>query len=286
MFNGELVESLDAEIRVQSGDIDLSGSVSWGELDVPGDGYKEELDGFYSDANLNLSGSAEVHHSDYGGYDANGMPFPSLDDPYYDAASFTLYNSHREYLDMVGYTIPVTEISENTMAFNYDDGSGNSAKWNPATGTLDIEGIIRIAGDLDIATKDEGVAYRGEGTIYAAGDIDIHGDLMPTGNYLDTINPNMDNLGLIADDDMHLATGPGESWIKVMAALYAGDQTTVAKQTRVAGAIVADYFDLGTNVPRIFYAPGLSNNLPPGMPGADPMLFVTGADLTNWYHVQ
>lgn len=27
----------------------------------------------------------------------------------------------------------------------------------------------------------------------------------------------MHNLGLIADADMELATGPGESWIKVMA---------------------------------------------------------------------
>ncbi len=284
MFKGELVESLDAEIRVQNGDIDLSGNVPWGELDVPGDGYKEELDGFYSDANLDLSGSAAVHHTDYGGYDATGMPFPSLDDPYYDASSFTMYASHRQYLDAVSYTIPVSEISENTPAFNYDDGNG--AQWNPATGTLDIEGLIRIAGNLDIATKQEGVEYRGEGTIYAAGDIQIHGDLMPTGDYLDTTDPNMNNLGLIADDDMNIASGPGESWIKVMAALYANDKTTVAKQTRIAGAIVANYFDLGINVPRVFQAPGLANNLPPGMPGSDPMLFVTGADVTNWYQLR
>lgn len=109
---------------------------------------------------------------------------------------------------------------------------------------------------------------------------------MPAGDYLDTTDPDMNNLGLIADGDMNIASGPGESWIKVMAALYANDKTTVAKQTRIAGALVANFFDLGTNVPRIFYAPGLSNNLPPGMPGAAPMLFVTGADVTNWYQLR
>ena len=282
--SGNMVESLDAEVRVQGGNINLSGNVLWGEADVPGNGYKEELDGFYCDGPLNLSGSAAVHHTDAGGYDASGIEFPSLEDPYYDQAAHP--GSHRDYLDTVGYAIPVSEISENTPGFMYDDMNGNSATWDPATGTLDIEGIIRVAGNLHIATKNEGVAYRGEGTIYASGDIHIHGDLMPTGDYLDTLDPDMNNLGLIAGDDMNIASGPGESWVIVMAALYANDKTKVAKQTRIAGAIVANYFDLGTNVPRVFQAPGLASHLPPGMPGADPMLFVTGVDVTNWYQVR
>ena len=69
-----------------------------------------------------------------------------------------------------------------------------------------------------------------------------------------------------------------------MAALYAEHATEVNKQTSIAGAIVSNYFDLGNQVPRIFQAAGLSKNLPPGMPGSDPMLFVTGADVVNWYH--
>lgn len=286
MFNGELVQSLGAEVRIKDGTIDLSGSVLWGEQDVSGNGYKEELDGFYVDAPVTTSGSAEINHSETGSYDADGLEFPSLSDPYYDAATSMLYASHRGYLDSQAFTIPINEISDNTPSFAFDDGAGNSARWNQASGTLTIDGLIRIPGDLDIATKQDGVSYNGTGTIYAAGDINIHGDLMPAGKYLDTTNPNVDNLGLIADDDMNLATGPGETWIKVMAALYADGQTTVSKQTRVAGAMVSDYFDLGNNVPRIFQAANLSTNLPPGMPGSDPMLFVTGADVTNWYHVR
>ena len=93
-----------------------------------------------------------------------------------------------------------------------------------------------------------------------------------------------DNLGLIAGNDLELANGAGESWIQVMAAMYAENKTSIKKQSRIAGAVVSTYFDLGTNVPRIFQAPNLSSNLPPGMPGANPMLFVTQVQLTNWYH--
>ena len=70
----------------------------------------------------------------------------------------------------------------------------------------------------------------------------------------------------------------------VMAAMYAERRTTIKKQTRIAGAVVSSYFDMGNQVPRIFQAANLSSNLPPGMPGSNPMLFVTGAYITNWYH--
>ena len=74
--------------------------------------------------------------------------------------------------------------------------------------------------------------------------------------------------------------------IKVMAALYAENSASVSKQTNVAGALVAQAFDLGNQVPSVWQVPTLGTHLPPGMPGADPMLFVTGADVTNWYHVR
>ncbi len=283
-YNGELVQSLSAEVRVKAGDINLSGNATWGEPNVSGDGFKEELDGFYHDSTVNLSGSASIEPSDTGAYDAPGLDFPSLSDPYYDVATSTLYATHRDFLNSQAFTIPVSEISDNTASFDFDDGAGNRARWNQGSGRLTIEGLIRVASDLDIATKRDGVEYDGTGTIYSVGDIRIHGDLLPKTKYLDTTNPNVDNLGLIAELDMDLATGPGESWIKVMAALYAEGQTTIAKQTRIAGAVVSTYFDMGNQVPRIFQAANLSNNLPPGMPGALPMLFVTGADITSWYH--
>jgi hypothetical protein len=286
-FNGELVETLDAEVRVKQGTINLGGSAQWGLADVSGNGYKETIDGFYNDATLNItSGTAGVNADENGGYDATGIGFPTLDDPYYDASTGTAYAQHRSYLTTNSLILPVTNISVDTPAFNLADGNGNSAQWNPVTGELAISGIVSVVGDLDLAKKSFPVNYSGTGTLYATGDVRIHSDLLPSTNYLDTSSPTVNNLGVIADNNMFLATGAGESEIKVMAALYAEGLTTINKQTRVAGAVVAQGFDLGNQVPRVFQVPRLGTNLPPGLPGAAPMLFVNGVAITNWYHAR
>lgn len=286
-INGEMVQTLDAEVRVKHGTINLGGFATWGLPDVTGNAFKETLDGFYNDATLNLSGSASVNYDEVGNYDAVDIAFPTLDDPYFDAATSTLYASHRGYLNANSLLLPVNEISVDTPAFNLDDGNGNSAQWNPGSGELRITGIVRTNGDLDIAKKNNPVDYRGTGTLFAnGGSVHIHDNLLPTGDYLDTGSPNVHNLGIIADTNLEIATGPGESAIKVMAAMYAEEYTNIAKQTNVAGAIVADSFDLGNQVPSVWQVPKLGVNLPPGMPGSDPLLFVTGADITNWYHVR
>ena len=177
------------------------------------------------------------------------------------------------------------DISINAPSFNHSNAFG-SIDWNQVTGTLTIDGIVRVNGNLDIADKAAGVLYNGTGTLYAVGDVAIHGHLMPQDNYLQTSTLTYDNLGIIADNNLDIATGGGETWVKVMAALYAQNATNIKKQSRIAGAIVTLFFDMGNNVPRIFQAANLSHNLPPGMPGGDPMLFVTGADVTNWYQVR
>lgn len=284
MFNGELVQTLDSEVRVKQGTINLGGNVKWGQADASGNAYKETLDGFYNDATLNTSGSAAVNADEYDGYDAGAMSFPSLDDPYYDASTSTLYATHRTYLNNVALTIPVTEISVDTASFSLADANGNSIDWNAGTGTMTISGIVRVAGDLEIAKKNNPVSYDGTGTLYATGNVYIRSDLLPVGGYLNLASPIPDNLGIIADTDLHLANGPGESQINVMAALYGESAAYLNKQTDVAGAIVSQAFDLGNQVPSVWQVPTLSTNLPPGMPGADPVLFVTGAELTNWYH--
>jgi hypothetical protein len=286
-YNGELVETLDAEVRVKQGTINLGGQAQWGLADASGNGYKETIDGFYNDGTLNVtSGDAGVNADENGGYDATGIGFPTLDDPYYDASTGTMYAQHRTYLAANSLILPLNDISVDTPAFNLSDGMGNSAQWNPVTGELAISGIVSVVGDLNIAKKNYPVSYTGTGTLYASGDVHMRSDLLPSGNYLDTSNPSVNNLGVIADNNMYLAAGAGESEIKVMAALYAEGLTTINKQTRVAGAVVAQGFDLGNQVPRVFQVPKLGTNLPPGMPGAAPMLFVNGVALTNWYHAR
>ena len=50
--------------------------------------------------------------------------------------------------------------------------------------------------------------------------------------------------------------------------------------------MVSTDFDLGSNVPRIFQVPKLAGMLPPGMPGAEPMLYVSRAEVVNWTHLR
>lgn len=284
-FGGEVVQSLGAELRVEQGDVALSGSVVWGEQDVTGNNFMEEVDGVYSDAPIALSGSAEVNPVDEGPYDATGMPFPTLADPYYHAPTATNYATHRLFLDTNSLTIVENNISVDTPSFNHNNAFG-SIDWNQATNTMTIDGIVRVNGNLDLAKKNDPILYDGRGTLFAVGDVAIHDDVLPQDNYLQTGTMNYDNLGIIADNDLDIATGGGETFVKVMAAMYAQNETTIRKQSRIAGAIVTLFFDMGNNVPRIFQAANLSANLPPGMPGGDPMLFVTGADVTNWYQVR
>ncbi len=284
-LDGEVVQSLGAELRVEQGDVALSGSAMWGEPNVTGNIYKEEVDGVYSDAPVALSGSATIDASDEGDYDATGMPFPTLSDPYYHAPTATNYATHRQFLDTNSLTIVESDFSVNTPSFNHSNAFG-SIDWNQATGVLTVDGIVRVNGDIDLAVKNGPILYEGTGTLYAVGDVRVHDDVLPVDNYLQTNTLTYDNLGIIADNDLHIATGGGETWLKIMAAMYAENETVVRKQSRIAGAIVTQYFDMGNNVPRIFQAANLSTNLPPGMPGGDPFLFVTGADLTNWRQVR
>ncbi len=288
-INGEMIQSLDAEVRVKHGDIDYGGNSSMGDPNVTGNAHKETLDGFYADGTVTLSGSAAIHADESGDYDIKeNIPFPTLDSPYVDPATGTLYGSHRVYLNTRGLTLPVNEISTNTAAFSVSDASGNSADWDPATRILNIQGVLRVDGNLQIGKNGaaQRVEYSGAGTIYATGDINIRWSLMPVGDYLNTAPGITHNLGLIADEDVNIATAGGASWLKIMAAIYGEDEINIAKQTRIGGALVGNYFDMGNNVPQVWQVPKLAVNLPPGMPGSDPLLYAQRSEVANWMHMR
>lgn len=286
-FNGETVETLDAETWLKNADLDLSGGASVGEEDVQGDSDKETVDGLWSDGDVDTSGSSSVNADETGDYDINQeISFPGLDDPYTDANG-TEWSSHRDFLNASSLTLPVNEISDNTAPFAYSDASGNSVVWNPATGVLEVQGNVRVEGDLTFgrAGPTDTIQYSGTGTIYATQDIDVRWNVLPENDYItpDALG-NSDNLGLIADRNVEVATSGGASWLRIMAAIYGEESINVAKQTRIAGGLVGDYFDMGQNVPRIFQVPDLASNVPPGMPGTQPLVVTGTTDLDSWYH--
>jgi len=108
--------------------------------------------------------------------------------------------------------------------------------------------------------------YYGRGTIYSTDDIKVSTDLLPVAGLtfpLDTV------LGLIAKDNIDLATGNGDAQLTMVGAFYAQGTVTSKKQNQIAGTFVANFFDMGQNVPKIYQVPELVNNMPPGMPGRE-----------------
>lgn len=285
-IGGQSVATLDAEVRVKDADIELDGGASLGLPDDGSNSTKETLDGFWVDGDVTIDGSSGVYADGQGDYDINEQVFyPSLDDAFVDEGG-TYWTTHREYLNARGLTLPVNEISDQTAAFSYSDGFGNSIDWDPDTGVLQVEGVVRVDGDLRFGRSGPTgtISYAGTGTIYATQDIDIAWDVVPQGDYIGESDPSPDNLGLIADRAIDMGVGGGSTHLKIMAAIYGEEEVEIAKQSTIAGAVVADYFDMGQNVPSIYQVPRLANHLPPAMPGAEPILAVTATETRNWYH--
>ena len=64
----------------------------------------------------------------------------------------------------------------------------------------------------------------------------------------------------------------GDAQLKLAGAFYAQGRIQSAKQNEVMGTFVANFYDMGTNVPKIYQVPSLPYNMPPAMPG-DKMFF-------------
>ena len=283
----EWVQTLEAELRVKHGKVNISGSASVGNPDVPFNLFKETVDGVYVNDGWGGTRGASSVYSDNGtsqGYDlGDRVDFPGLLDPYTDPVTGTEYSSHEAYLDAHSLVIPVNMIKSGTTSFSYSDGAGNSVSWNDATRTLTLSGpcpIIQIGSgaDLNLGSKDFPIYFSGEGTIFCKGSIKVHGSVMPK-----TMFPTTDAMGCIAKYDIEFATGAGEAQLKAAGAWYAQRTIKSAKQNEFAGTYVANYFDVGTNVPSIFQVPELAQHLPPGMPGGDSVI---SAQILSWVHVR
>lgn len=275
--NGEWVESLEAVVRLAHANIELGGSADIGAPDTTGNGVKETMDAIRSDGTI--TPPEQVHADEWGGYDAHGVEFPTLDDPYV-AADGSTWSSHRDFLEARSLLIPQSEISPDVADFSYSDAWGNSITWDQDDGELTITGIVRVAQDLRLGKQHgnpgrRGFEYRGTGTLYAPGEMEIDGPVVPAGNYLAD-----GNLGLIAGDDVRIDY---TAQINVFAAIYAQNEVRVAKQTNIAGALVSRTFDLGANVPSVFQVPDLAGDLPPGMPGSGRLAVIKAARVVDWY---
>jgi hypothetical protein len=131
--------------------------------------------------------------------------------------------------------------------------------------------VVKVTANLDLVKKNNAVQYSGKGTLYVTGNVYVHDNVLPASA---SSFPTTNCLGIIATNDIELATGGGESNILTSGAFYAGNKIKTVKQTQHAGTFVCNYFDLGSQVPSIYQIPLLGKNLPPGMPGTDPYYFI------------
>ncbi|UCD57417.1 MAG: hypothetical protein JSV16_16710, partial [Candidatus Hydrogenedentota bacterium] len=317
-FGGETISTLDAKLRVKNGAVGVSGESHIGEADIFGNAFKETMDRIYIETDYSATrwtGTAVVDgepkpenvQSDNGTnalYDlGDEVQMPDLSAPYTDPGG-TSWASYEEYYSANALHLPALTLDDSCAAgtaiqghpfpagvtvttdgcqFTVTQGT-NTITYNPSAAggvaSLAISGMIQVDGDLVVGKKNLDISYAGSGTIFAGGEpgnIDVHSDLLPTGTF-----PTTDVLGLMAKTDMNLATGPGDSELYMAAAFFAGVQITSLKQNQIAGAFVCDYFDMGTNIPKIYQVPALVDNLPPGLIGADPIWVTTGFQERSW----
>ncbi len=269
------VASLGAEVRVKHGMIAISGSATIGNgSPVDGGLSKATIDGSYvNDGYTGNQGASQVY-SDNGTnnqYDLGdfSLQFPivsGLGSQTYTDKSGVNYTNEQGYLDTHALVIPVNTILASTTAFTYGpDAFGNSISFTPGTpGVINITGVVKVSGDLQLGGKNSDLSYKGNGTIYATGNINVDGNLLPAAG---KVFPTTARIGLIAAKNMNLATGSGSSQLSMAGAFYAQGTVTSAKQNQIAGTFMGNNFNMGTNVPTIYQVPTLSSNMPPAMPG-------------------
>lgn len=276
IFNGETVQSLDAEVHIKNGLAGLNGDAKIGDTDNSDNPYKETVDGVYiTDGYTGNKGAANVY-SDNGTantYDlGDAVSFPSLSDPYQSYATYQEYL--RDNALVISDPAQLDELDDLTpsSSFSYSDGTGNTISMD-GEGNLVIAGIVYIeGGDLEMEAdgSQKTITYTGTGVIVVAGDGDssdgeaeIDINLLTSG--VDSFPNNV--LGIMTPGDIEF---DGAN-IDVMGVFYAEGEIEVKKQTNIAGTMVSNYFDIGSQVPSIYQVPSLFDNLPSGMIASDPV---------------
>jgi hypothetical protein len=274
-YGGQVVDTLNAKLRVKNGRVNISGSATVGWANNTSNTYKETMDGCYvSDGYGGNKGASSVY-SDNGynnGYDLGEglVKMPVVSDP---------YDGYPSYMDYLAANANVVTPAGGTLTITsgnaYSVSNAKGSLTIDANGNMNVSGIVYINGDLSLGSKGKPIRYSGSGTIVATGNIYIHGDVLPKTKF-----PTVDALGLIARRHAGIATGGGDSQLTMALAVYAQENVTIGKQCEIAGTVVTSYFAMN-NVPHIYQVPELSNHLPPGMPGADP-IWIKNISVESW----
>lgn len=157
------------------------------------------------------------------------------------------------------------------------DADDDFIKYNADTKVFTMNGQIRINGELTFTGQggDRTIHYSGRAAFLVDGNVNIDANLLScnNGDPADTTNsfPVNNAIGIMSYHDMIVGES---SQLSIMGAFYAEGTIQTRRQTNVLGTFVANYFDMGTNVPNIYQVPTLADNLPYGMIGNYPIIFL------------
>lgn len=261
-FGGETVSTLNATLRVKKGLVDLSGTAFIGQANVAGNSVKETLDGAYT--NGGFTGATGNVNSDNGTsntYDmGDSVSFPSLSTPYGG------YATYKDYLKanalVISDAATLAKMASITPTSNFSVSGPKGSISFDGSGNMTISGIVYVDGG-DVNMNKAGTAkiinYTGKGSLFATGNVGIDVNLYSAGNNSYPTNV----LGVMTPQTIDFNAAS----IDVMGLFYGETKITVQKQTTIVGSLMTNYFDLGTNVPSIYYVPAVINNLPNGLIG-------------------
>jgi hypothetical protein len=268
LFNGEMVYTLDAELRVKHGVVNLNGTALIGQPDLTGGSpaIKETIDGAYVNDGWGGTGGTNNVNSDNGysnTYDlGDDLSFPSLLNPYTDPNTGTTYPNYESWIAANSLVIAGDlHLSPGTAYGGSSNAYGSISMDN--NGDLNISGIIYVTGNVYFDKNgNSSIIYDGKGTIVSGGDMHVNTKSILSKNDF----PTDDVLGFLSTQSMYIGTGAGASQMDLMGAFFAQNKVENAKQNHLAGTMVSNYFDVD-NVPDFYFVPKLLDNLPPGMPG-------------------
>jgi hypothetical protein len=318
LWNGEMVETLEAKVRVKNGLVGMDGNSEIGSPDAAGNSVKETMDGTY--VNDGWTGNSVTDDGDRGDpqsvYSDNGwdesydlgdrVPLPILTDDWKDPISgattidpVTLSNyTHADYFDqqLAGEAYAGDMLIEANVDFYYNatrpldpdpanlQPTDDYILFDAASNVMEINGQIVVTGNLEITRgngNDKTINYTGRAAILVQGDVTLNTDLLSRNADGSTNQsfPVNNILGIMAGNNMMVGA---LSQLELMGAFYAQNTASTQRQSTIMGTFVSNYFDMGTNVPSIYQVPQLADNLPMGMIGAYPILVY---EVVSWREI-
>ena len=268
LYNGEMVYTLDAELRVKHGVVNLNGTALIGDQDQSGGSpaIKETVDGTYVNDGWGGNQGTNNVYSDNGysnTYDmGDELAFPSLLDEYTDPNSGITYLNYETWIAANSYVIAGDLHLSPGMAYGGGSNSYGSISMDNS-GNLSMSGIVYVTGNVYFDKNgSSSILYEGSGTIVSGGDMHINTkSILSQGGF-----PSDDVLGFLSTQNLYIGMGAGASQMDLMGAFFAQNKIQNAKQNHMAGSMVSNYFEV-ENVPHFYFVPSLQDNLPPGMPG-------------------